>query len=156
MNSYLNLKTYSIILINFFNKIIQEKLDETWESWKRSKTSWMGITWGNIEDGCMGPKPSSQNVTWSGGDMFQRLRLPRHWNICLGCLLKLEMFWWVVSFKVHVLWGAIFDWPKPALGCHRNMTCFCVDLLQGVHCPCVETCVEPPRSGWHIYNSSLK
>jgi len=47
INSYLNLKTYSITFINCFNKVVQQKLNEVLESWKRSKTSWMGHrAWG--------------------------------------------------------------------------------------------------------------
>jgi hypothetical protein len=43
---------------------------------------------------------------------------------------------------------------------HRNTTCFRVGLLQGPHCPCMETWARLPRSEcqseWHIYNLSLK
>ncbi len=40
--------------------------------------AWMGIAWGNMEDGHMGPKHSSQNVTCFVGDMFQGFELPMH------------------------------------------------------------------------------
>jgi hypothetical protein len=58
-NSYLNFKTYCITFIICLDRIVQRKLNETWESWKRFKVSWMGITWGNMEDGQMELKHSS-------------------------------------------------------------------------------------------------
>ncbi len=40
--------------------------------------AWMGIAWGNMEDGHIGPKHSSQNVTCFDGDMFWGFGLFRH------------------------------------------------------------------------------
>jgi hypothetical protein len=45
IKSYLNLKTYFITCINFLNKILWQKLDETCESGKMSKALWMGFAW---------------------------------------------------------------------------------------------------------------
>jgi hypothetical protein len=51
---------------------------------KRSKTSWMGhgawmgITWENMEDGHIGLKHSSQNITCFDGDMFWGFGLLKH------------------------------------------------------------------------------
>jgi hypothetical protein len=55
----------------------------------------MGIAWGNMEDGKMGPKHSSQNMFWG-------FELPEHWNACWVALPKLDMFLWVVGFEVLV------------------------------------------------------
>jgi hypothetical protein len=52
----------------------------------------MGIAWGNMENGCMGPKHSSQNFTWFGGDMFWGLGLPRHQNACQTICQNLTCF----------------------------------------------------------------
>jgi hypothetical protein len=97
INSYLNLKTYSITFINCLDKVVWWKLDKMWKSWKRFKMSWMGhgawmaIAWGNMGDGRMGLKHNSwRYVFW--WNMFWGLGLPKHQNVH-----------WVV---------------------HRNLTCF--------------------------------
>ncbi len=119
-------------------------------SWKRSKTSWigheawMGIAWGNMEDGRMGLKHSY--VTCFGGSGGLGIE-----NV-LGHLLKRDMFQWVVGFKVQVLrlmscgvqfstgwnecWDATEIWhvfvlvtPKPMLLVYGNP---CQDALKWV------------------------
>jgi hypothetical protein len=37
-----------------------------------------GDRMGNMEDGCMGLKDNSRNITCFNGDMFQKLGLPMH------------------------------------------------------------------------------
>jgi hypothetical protein len=166
INSYLNFITYSITFINCLDKVVWPKLEEVWESWKRSKASWMGhgawigITWGNMGDGRMGLKHSSQNVTCFGGICFGGSGyleiktcvkpLVKTWHVSMG-----DKFW-SSCFKVHVLWCVIFNRPKQMLSRHQHMTCFHVDLLQGPHYPCMETHIGPPWSKWHIYKLSLK
>jgi len=59
-----------------------------------------GIVSGNMEDGCMGLKHSSQNFTCFGGDMFRGLGLPKHQNMCWDAC-----GWWVSKFK---FWGSCF------------------------------------------------
>jgi hypothetical protein len=109
INSYLNFKTYSIIFINYFHKVVRWKLNEMWESWKGLKCHgwvmgvWMGIAWGNMEDGCMGPKHSSWNFTWFGGRYVSRAQVVWALKHMLGCLSKLDIFRWVVGFEVQVL-----------------------------------------------------
>ncbi len=134
-------------------------------SWKKSKPSWMGhgvwmgITCGNMEDGQMGSKHSSWNITCFGGICFKG-------SNCSGIEMHVEPpveTWHVLvggrfqgsSFKAHVLWCTIFDWPIWVLGCHQNTTCFCVSLLQGLYWLCVETCAELPQSELCIYNLLL-
>jgi len=104
INSYLNFKTYSITFINCPNRVVWQKLEKMWESWKRFKASWMGhgawmgIAWGNMENGRMGPKHSSWNVTCFGGDMFRGFKLPKHWNTRWVAHLNLTCFGgWLVS-----------------------------------------------------------
>jgi hypothetical protein len=36
-------------------------------------------------------------------------RTTRALKCTLGCMLKLDMFWWVVGFKAHVSFCVIFD-----------------------------------------------
>jgi hypothetical protein len=105
INSYLNFKTYSITFINCRDKVIQWKLDKVLKSWKRSKMSWIGIAWGNMEDGHMGLKHSSQNFTHFNGDMFWGLGLfgiktrvgspVETWHVSVGGRC------WGSCFKVH-------------------------------------------------------
>ncbi len=155
INLYLNLKTYSIILINCLDRVVQRKLNEAWGSWKRFKAlwmghgAWMGIAWGNMEDGCMGLKHNFQNITCFGG-----LGCP-----CIEtCVELLANMWHVLvggrfqgsSFKAHVLWCMFFDRPKWAPSYHWNMIYLCVGLLWGPHCSCMETCARLLRSEWHI------
>jgi hypothetical protein len=45
INSYLNLKTYSITCIIFLDIIVWQKLDQTRESGKMFKALWMGHGW---------------------------------------------------------------------------------------------------------------
>jgi len=126
-------------------------------SWKRSKTSWighgawMGIEWGNMEDGHMGLKHSSWHVTCFGG------------LGCLGietCLGSLVETWYVSiggrfqgsSFEVHVLWCAIFNRLKWMLGCwmplkHDMFSCW---LLRSLCCPYMETHAKTPWNEWCI------
>ncbi len=151
INSYLKLKTYSITFINCLNKGVWQKLNEMWESWKRFKTlcmghgAWMGIAWGKMEDGWMGSKHSSQNVTCFCGICFKGLGCP-----CIETCVGLPVESWHVlmggrfqgfCFKAHVSWDVVFDQWKWMSGCRWNMTCFRVNLLWGSHCLCVETCV---------------
>jgi len=142
INSYLNLKTYSITFINCLYRIVRWKLDKMWESWKRSKASWMGhgawmgIAWGNMGDGRMGLKHSSQNVTCFGGICFGG-RAAWESKCVLGHSSKLDMFRWVVSFEVLVLrltfcdaqflidqnkcWVAIETWHVSMLICSKTL-----------------------------------
>jgi hypothetical protein len=66
IKSYLNFKTN---FIAFINCLVHKKLNEMWESWKRSKMllmfhwTWMGIAWGNMEDECLGLKHTFRNLT---------------------------------------------------------------------------------------------
>jgi hypothetical protein len=62
--------------------------------------AWMGIAWGNMEDGCMGLKHNSRDVTCFDGDMFWRLTHAS--KRALSCSLKCDMFSWVVDFEVQV------------------------------------------------------
>jgi hypothetical protein len=64
--------------------------------------AWMGITWGNMEDGRMGPKHSSWNVTCFGGISVGGSNCPTS-KCPSGCSSKLDMFRWVVGFEVLVL-----------------------------------------------------
>jgi hypothetical protein len=45
INSYLNLKTYSITCINCYDGIVQQKLNQAFESEKRFKALWTGHGW---------------------------------------------------------------------------------------------------------------
>jgi hypothetical protein len=45
INSYLNLKTYSITCITFLDRIVWQKLDQACETGKMSKALWMGHGW---------------------------------------------------------------------------------------------------------------
>ncbi len=74
---------------------------------KRFKVSWMGIAWGNMEDGLMGLKHSSRNFTCFGGRYVSRAQVVWALKHMLGRLPKLDMFWWVVGFEVQVL-GLMF------------------------------------------------
>jgi hypothetical protein len=124
-----------------------------------SKVSWIGITWGNMEDGRMRLKHSSRNVTCFGGICFKGSSCSgiemhvgppaKTWHVLVGGRFQSS------SFKAHVSWCTIFDWLKWVLGCHQNMTCFHVSLFQGLCCTCVETCVELLQSELCIYNLSL-
>jgi hypothetical protein len=114
--------------------------------------AWMGIAWGNMEHGWMRPKHSY--TFWC--DMFRRLGLSRHqkahWatrHVLVGGRFEGS------CFEVHVLWCTIFGQLKWTLDCHWN-TRFCVNLVQGPCCPCVETRVGPLRSEQHIYDLFLK
>jgi hypothetical protein len=55
---------------------VEEYITMMW-SWKMSKKlwmghgAWMGITWGNMEDGWIGPKHNSQNATCFSGICFK-------------------------------------------------------------------------------------
>jgi len=161
INSYLNLKTYSITFINCLDRIVLWKLDKVWESWKRSKVSWMGhgswmeIAWGNMGDGWMGLKHSSWNNTCFGGICFGGLGYSSI-KMCVGLLAKT----WHVSLGGK-FWGSCFvtrdfDQPKRMSSRHWNTTCFHVDLLWGLCYLCVETHVEPPWSERCFYDLSLK
>jgi hypothetical protein len=173
INSYLNFKTYSITFINCLDRIVWQKLNEEWETWKRSKASWMGhgawmgIAWRNMEDGCMGLKHSSWNVTCFGGldcsGIQTHVRLPiETWHVSMGGR------YWGSSFETHVLWCMIFDQLKWMPNHHQNMTSFHVNLLWHPCNLCVETharhpcnsCVEthtrPPQIERHIYDLLLK
>jgi hypothetical protein len=96
--------------------------------------AWMGITWGNMENGWMGPKHSSQNITYFNGICFKgsscisietRIGLPSEtWHVSVGGRF------WGSCFEAHVLWCVIFNWQKQASSFHRNSTCFHVGLLQ--------------------------
>jgi hypothetical protein len=121
INSYLNLKIDSIIFIDGLDRIVRRKLDETWENWKMSKVSWMGhgawmgMTWGNIEDGWMGPKHSSRNVTCFGGICLRGLG-------CLNIEMRIGLFTrtWHVSMNGR-FWSSSFvacdfQWLKWMLG----------------------------------------
>jgi hypothetical protein len=73
------LKNLFITFINCFNKIVLQKLDKAWESWKRSKVSWMGHVWGlhggTWKMGAWGWNiaPKSLHLV---GDTFQGLSYP--------------------------------------------------------------------------------
>jgi hypothetical protein len=54
--------------------------------------AWMGIIWVNMEDGCMGLKHNSQNVTCFSGDMFWGLKLLEHRNMCKAAHQNLTCF----------------------------------------------------------------
>jgi hypothetical protein len=84
-----------------------------------------------------------------GIEMCVRL-LIETWHVSMGDRFQGS------RFDAHVLWCVVFDWPKWTLGRHQNMTCFYVSLLRGPRCLCMETCVKPPQSEWHINNLSLK
>jgi len=160
INFYLNLKINSIIFIDGLDKVVRQKLNETWENWKRSKMSWMGITWGNMEDGWMGPKHSSQNVTCFGGICFGGSSCPNI-EMHIGLFTKtwhvlVNGRFWGSCFEAHVSWHVIFNWLKRLLGCHQNMTCFYVSLFWGSCSSCMKTCVGPPQSERCIYYLSLK
>ncbi len=78
------------------------------QSWKRSKTSWMGhgawmgITWGTWKMGEWGRSIAPKMLHVSGG-YVSRAQATRASKCVLGRSSKLDMFWWVVSFKVFVL-----------------------------------------------------
>ncbi len=55
-----------------------KKIHDDNAKFKKFKTSWVGIAWKNMEDGCIGPKHSSQNVTCFGGVMVWGLELPKN------------------------------------------------------------------------------
>jgi hypothetical protein len=61
---------------------LAKKYTVTMQSWKRSKTlwmghgAWMGIAWENMEDGRMGLKHNSENVTCFSGICFKGLDCP--------------------------------------------------------------------------------
>jgi hypothetical protein len=77
-------------------------------SWKRFKVSWMGhgparmgITWGNMKYGWMGPNRALKTLHVSGA------WVARASKCMLGHPSKLDMFQWVVSrFK---FWGSCFE-----------------------------------------------
>jgi hypothetical protein len=103
----------------------------------------MGIAWGNIEDGQMGPKHSLGCISraWAA-------RASKHTP---GRPPKLDMFWWVVGFEGHISWHAIFDQRKWTSDCH-----WYVSLLRDLCCSCVKTHANPPQSEQRIYDLSLK
>jgi len=78
------------------------------QSWKRSKTSWMGhgawmgITWGTWKMGEWGRSIAPKMLHVSGG-YVSRAQATGASKCVLGRSSKLDMFWWVVSFKVLVL-----------------------------------------------------
>jgi hypothetical protein len=74
----------------------------------------------------------------------------------LGRLSKLNMFQWMVSFKVLVSRLVVFDQWKWMSSCHRNMTCFHVSLLWSFHCSCMKIRIESPQSERCIYDLLLK
>ncbi len=85
--------------------------------------AWMGITWGNIENGQMGLKHSSQNVTFFKGSSCSGIEtcVGRH-HRNLTCFSRWQVLRFL--FQGHVSWCVIFDQPKQ-VPCHRqNMTCF--------------------------------
>ncbi len=63
--------------------------------------AWMGIAWGNMEDGWMRPKHSSQNVTCFSG-ICSAVWTAQALKCASGSSPKLDMFWWVVGFEVQV------------------------------------------------------
>jgi len=81
INSHLNLKTYFITCINFPNKILWQKLDETCESGKMSKALWMGFAWGTWSMCAWHQNISPQTLHVSMGSMFQVLSCQ---GICAG------------------------------------------------------------------------
>jgi hypothetical protein len=101
INSYLNLKTYSITFINYLDTIVWQKLYEVWESWKRSKASWMG------HGAWMGPKHNFRNVTCFGGICFKGLGCPGIKMHVELCHRNLTCFWCVVVSK-FLFWGSCF------------------------------------------------
>jgi hypothetical protein len=121
---------------------------------------WMGIARGNMEDGRMGPKHSSRNVTCFSGICSKGSNCPSI-ETCVGLFAET----WHVSmggkfrgscFKTHVLWCVIFDRRKQMPSHHQNTTCFHVGLFWGPRCPWVETHAKSPRSKQHICNLLLK
>jgi hypothetical protein len=118
----------------------------TMRSWKWFKVLWMGIAWGNMEDGWMGLKHTSQNVTYFAGICFKGLGYP---NIKTHAKLptKLDMFWWVVGFKVQVLRlmfrGARFltSWNKHQAGIETRHV-----LCQFALGPMLSMCGNPHRA----------
>jgi hypothetical protein len=89
-----------------------------------SQWAWMGIAWGNMEDGCIGSKHSSRKFTCFWGLSYLGIKtcvglLVETWHVSMGGRF------WVSSFKTH-----IFEQLKLMSSPHRNMTCFCVGLLR--------------------------
>jgi len=109
--------------------------------------SWKGLKHHGL---VMGHRWGSHGGTWKMGTWGWNIALEMLYvlmGICLGgsdcpalkcvssCSLKLDKFWWVISFKAHVPRHAVSDRPKPAPSHHQNMTCFYVNLLSGPRCP---------------------
>jgi hypothetical protein len=95
INSYVNFKIYSIIFINFHERIVQRKIHGACKSGKRCKMRWMGLQVGLGMDG-----------VWMGhmdhGGMGLKhyvlgLALPMHRNPCWAPP-KHSMFWCHVMF----------------------------------------------------------
>lgn len=115
INSYLDLKTYSITCMNCSNGIVQQKLNQTCESGKRLKRYgwvWMGFALRDMQHVCMALNHSSQNFTCFNG--WCVLVLGHASKLVLNHPLKFDMFWWVIGFDFQVssekfkgtmLWG---------------------------------------------------
>jgi hypothetical protein len=58
--------------------------------------------------------------------------LAKTWHVSMGGRFQ------GLSFEAHVLWHGIFNQLKQALGYHQNTTCFCINLLWGQQCMCME------------------
>jgi hypothetical protein len=150
---YLNLKTYSITFINCPTKIVQQKMDQAWESWKRFKVSWMGawmgFAWGDMEHVHIVLKRRSQNFKCFSGWHVSSIGLLRHRN-CVGPPAKT----W------HVSMGGRFQ------SSDFGETCFRVGYFQAIKIsvslfwwpmlPMHQTHVELHQNQRGIYNLSLK
>jgi len=79
--------------------------------------AWMGITWGNVEDGWMKLKIALETLHVLVGYVWGAWAA-RPSKCALGCPSKLDMFQWVVArfrgfcFKAHVSRHAISNQQK--------------------------------------------
>jgi hypothetical protein len=71
-----------------------------------------GDRMGNMEDGHMGLKYNFRNVTCFDGRYVSEAQVAQASKLVPSCLLKRDMFQWVIRFEVHVSWCVISNWLK--------------------------------------------
>jgi hypothetical protein len=150
INSYLNLKTYSITFSNCPDRVVRWKtkrgkvekglkchgwvMDESW-----------GLYWGTWKMGGWGWNITPQTLHILVG-YVSGVRAARASKCTPGHPPKLDMFqrvggrFWGSSFEAHISWHAVSDQPKWTLGRHRyTQHVFCVSLLGDLCRSCVKT-----------------
>jgi len=73
-------------------------------------------------------------------------------ELCVGLLLELGMFQWVVGSELQVSKAHSFQLAKTHAKPSPNMICFHVNLLPGLRCLCMETRAGLPQSKRRIYD----